>query len=115
LLWSREDDAPVVFVLIDNDGGGIFHMLPISKHDPYFTRYFATPHGIDLEHAAAAHGLDFHMVVASELSTVLTRALSEARTQILCIRTDRDLNQRRRATIREAVASAVSARLSQIS
>jgi 2-succinyl-5-enolpyruvyl-6-hydroxy-3-cyclohexene-1-carboxylate synthase len=114
LLWSREDDSPVVFVLIDNDGGGIFHMLPISEHDPYFTRYFATPHGIGLEHTAAAHGLDFHEVGAPELSTALTRALSEGRTQILCVRTNRDLNQRRRATIREAVASVVSARLSQI-
>ena len=59
LLWSREADAAVVFVVIDNDGGGIFHMLPIAEHDPHFTRYFATPHGIDPRHAAEAHGLDF--------------------------------------------------------
>ena len=53
LLWQREDDTAVVFVLIDNNGGGIFHMLPVAEHEPDFTRLIATPHGLDLSHAAA--------------------------------------------------------------
>ena len=57
-LWTREADVEVVFVLIDNDGGGIFHMLPVREHEPHFTPYFATPHGLDFRHSAELFGLE---------------------------------------------------------
>ncbi len=34
-------------ILINNNGGGIFEMLPISQFDPPFEEYFATPQNID--------------------------------------------------------------------
>lgn len=107
LLWSREDDASVVFVLIDNDGGGIFHRLPIAEHEPHFTRFFATPHGIELKHAAAAHGIDFTQVGVTDIGDALARALSDGRTQILCVRTDREVNHRRHLEVEQAVARSV--------
>ena len=59
LLAARDRDLNVVFVLVDNDGGGIFHMLPIRDFEPVFTPYFATPHGLDFRHAARMYGLPF--------------------------------------------------------
>jgi len=107
LLWAREEDAHVVFVLIDNDGGGIFHMLPVRDHDPYFTQYFATPHGLDLRHTAALHGLLMEEVEVADIDTALTRALDAGGTRILRVRTERVANQRRHAEVAAAVAHKV--------
>ena len=104
LLWSREDDSAVVFVLVDNDGGGIFHMLPIAEHEPHFSEYFATPHGLDLRHTADLHGVDFHEASVAELGDAVTEALSQGRTAVLRVRTDRSANRTRHLEVQEAVA-----------
>jgi len=65
----------VTFVVINNDGGGIFHRLPIARHDPPFTELFLTPHGLTFEHAAAMYGLAYR-VVADRAG--LRAALAEA-------------------------------------
>lgn len=92
LLWSREDDASVVFVLIDNDGGGIFHMLPIADHDPHFTEYFATPHGLDLAHAASLHGLDVVDASGDDVGAVVVDAVAAGRTVVVRVRSERTSN-----------------------
>ena len=107
LLWSRESDAPVVFVLVDNDGGGIFHMLPVRDHEPHFSRFFATPHGLDFRHAASLHGIPFRDVGAEEVGTAVGSALRSGGSHILRVRTDRAASQGRRREIADAVAAAV--------
>lgn len=107
LLWSREEDAPVVFVLVDNDGGGIFHMLPIADREPEFTRLFATPHGVDPGHAAAAHGIPCADVDVADVASALAEALEEGETAILRVRTDRADNRRAREQVEADVPAAV--------
>jgi 2-succinyl-5-enolpyruvyl-6-hydroxy-3-cyclohexene-1-carboxylate synthase len=107
LLWSREKDARVVFVLIDNDGGGIFHMLPVREHEPHFTPYFATPHGLELKRAAELHGIPFDDVEVPDVGAALARALEVGRTRILRVHTDRAVNQRRHAEVAADVAAKV--------
>ncbi len=111
LLWHREDDAAVIFVLLDNDGGGIFHMLPVRDHEPHFTRLFATPHGLDFRHAAALHGIALHDVEGAGLGPALARALADGRTCVLRVRGDRDVNARRHREVADAVARSVRATL----
>ncbi len=65
----------VTFVVINNDGGGIFHRLPIARHDPPFTELFLTPHGLTFKHAAAMYGLAYRAVADRE---GLRAALAEA-------------------------------------
>jgi len=107
LLWTRERDAAVVFVLVDNDGGGIFHALPIAEHEPEFTAYFAAPHGLDLAHAAALHGLAVTDVAIPELRQPLEDAIRAGRTCILRVRCERAVNRRRHAEVVDAVARSV--------
>ena len=107
LLWSREPDAQVVFVLIDNDGGGIFHMLAIAEHDPAFTKYFATPHGLDFRHVAEMHEIVFSDAEIDGLDTALSVALESGRTCIVRVRTDREANTRRHREVSDAVTEAV--------
>ena len=107
LLWSREPDAQVVFVLIDNDGGGIFHLLPIAEHDPAFTKYFATPHGLDFRHVAEMYDIDFTDSEIEVLDSALAIGLESGRTCIVRVRTNRETNTRRHREISDAVTEAV--------
>lgn len=52
-------DRPVVIVVANNDGGGIFHKLPIRDYTDVFEPYFTTPHGRSFEDAASTFGLAY--------------------------------------------------------
>lgn len=108
LLAIKHNLFNVLFVVINNDGGGIFHMLSIRDHEPEFTRYFATPHGLDFRHAANLYQIPYRLLDDCErLSEVLEECLLEPGPQILEIITDRVDNQRRHREVVEAVADVV--------
>ncbi len=107
LIAAKKYDLDVVFVVIDNDGGGIFNMLPIVEHEPHFTPYFATPHGLDLGRIADLYGLPYRWADgASEFGTALGAALASEGVSMLVVRTDREQNQRRHQEMIEAVRRA---------
>lgn len=57
-LWlAREHALPLLVVVVNNDGGGIFHYLPQVAHEQQFERWFATPPRIDACRAAALFDL----------------------------------------------------------
>ena len=94
LLAARDKSLNVVFVLVDNDGGGIFHMLPIRDFEPAFTPLFATPHGLDFGHAAKLYGLRFtDAATPAELERAVAAAVGRAGTEIIRVRTDRERNR----------------------
>jgi len=114
LLAARERGAEVVFVVIHNDGGGIFHMLPVREHEPAFTPFFATPHGLDFRHAAQLYGLPYARV---EGRKGLRRALRDARkaggSRIVVVESDREENRRLHEKTEGAVQDAVRRALAQ--
>ena len=84
---------PVIVVIINNDGGGIFSFLPIAKSTQIFETYFGTPHGLDFHHAAAMFKLDYyHPQNYDELIHDYTHALAIDRSAIIEITTDRTEN-----------------------
>lgn len=124
LFSAAREGAPVILVVINNDGGGLFHFLPIREHEPAFTPWFATPHGLDFSHAARLHGLPFRQVEldggpggqedADVLLPGLRRAVREAvhagDPVVLEVRTDREENrQRRLEAVQQARDAAVRA------
>ena len=58
LLDAAVDGLDVTVVVLDDDGGTIFDLLPPGAF-PAQRRLFATPHGRDLAHLAAIHGLAY--------------------------------------------------------
>ncbi len=105
LLAARDQELNVVFVVVDNDGGGIFHMLPIRDFEPVFTPYFATPHGLDFRHAARMYGLPFTDVTApEELEDAVAAAVARPGTEMIRVRTDREANRLRHEEVRDRVA-----------
>ena len=52
-------DLDATIIVINNDGGAIFHMLP-QVSLPEFEELFATPHGLDFEQAARLFKIRYH-------------------------------------------------------
>ncbi len=88
LLALRRCDVRAHIVLIHNDGGGIFHRLPIAQHDPPFTEWFVTPHGLDFAPAAQMYGLRYRRVAVDTVGAALRQALAAARPSLTEVRTD---------------------------
>ncbi len=111
LLAARDPALNVVFVVIDNDGGGIFHMLPIRKFEPVFTPCFATPHGLDFSHLARLHGLPLHHAATPRaLAEAVAAALSRPGTEIVRAGTNREENRRLHEETRSRVMRRIQSR-----
>lgn len=114
LLATRERDVRVVYVVIHNDGGGIFHLLPVRAFEPAFTDHFATPHGLDFRHTAALYDLPYQRVQQpAELETAVRRATSAGGSHVLEVRTDREQNRLHRERVADRVVAAATRVLSQ--
>lgn len=50
---------PFVIIVLNNDGGGIFHFLEVAKLHETFQPYFVTPHGLRFSAAADLFGVDY--------------------------------------------------------
>ncbi|MGA9859389.1 MAG: 2-succinyl-5-enolpyruvyl-6-hydroxy-3-cyclohexene-1-carboxylic-acid synthase [Solirubrobacteraceae bacterium] len=91
LAAAREPELALTIVLLNNDGGGIFHFLPVSGQGAAFERFVATPHGLDFRHAAALYGLAHERPPsAAELASALRAQPSGSR--LIEVVTDRVQN-----------------------
>ena len=89
LLIARRHHLSLTVVVVNNDGGGIFHFLPIAGRTPHFEALFGTPHGVDLTHVAALAGATLHR--PADLTTfgrTVTRCL-EGGLHLIEVRTHR--------------------------
>ncbi|MFB6070899.1 MAG: 2-succinyl-5-enolpyruvyl-6-hydroxy-3-cyclohexene-1-carboxylic-acid synthase [Halanaeroarchaeum sp.] len=108
LLAPGRFDISATIVLIDNRGGGIFHMLPIEEFEPPFTEQFKTPHDVDFAPTADVYGISF---VVAEDHDDFVRAYRESvgsdGTQVIAIRTDAEASHRTRESLEERVHAAL--------
>ncbi len=107
LLAVDRCDVDATIVLLDNDGGGIFHKLPIEDFEPPFTEQFKTPHGLEFEALGDLYGLEFERVDPVDFPTAYRRSLERAGTQVLAVDFDSELNHQRRETLRERVCESI--------
>ena len=110
LLGVAGRGLDAVFVVVDNDGGGIFSFLPYAERvapEP-FEQVLATPPGVDLAEVAAAHGVAVSEVdKASDLAPALRTAIDRGGVRVVRVRTDRAANVARHAEVWAAVAAAL--------
>jgi 2-succinyl-5-enolpyruvyl-6-hydroxy-3-cyclohexene-1-carboxylate synthase len=97
----------VVFVVVNNDGGGIFSFLPQVRQTDVFERVFGTPHGRSFEMLAAFHGV--HHRHLTEIGPQVEAALASGGTWILEAVTDRASNPEVHRELTRAVVTAVKA------
>lgn len=85
--------APVVLTIVNNNGGGIFSMLPIGGYPEHFEQCFGTPHGLTFEAAAAQFRLNYRQPsTAPEFADAISKALATGGGTIIEIMTDRAEN-----------------------
>ncbi len=95
-LWAiRRHGLRLFVVCLDNDGGGIFSLLPPHDHPDVFESCFGTPLGLDWQRAAALHGLGYSAVeTAADLGPALRRGLRAEGAGLLAVRVDREASRR---------------------
>ncbi len=109
LLAARRLGLAVTIVLVNNDGGGIFHFLPVSGQRDAFEEHVATPHGLDFSLAAALYGFGYERPAdAPELELAVRRSVSSSAAGIIEVRTEREANLALHRRIADAVRAAIA-------
>lgn len=87
LALLRDVHQPFVCIVINNDGGNIFHMLPVPQANGIREHYYQLPHGLTFEAAASQFKLAYQQIdSAAAFSTAYEAALQHPQACILeCI------------------------------
>ena len=107
LLNLIRRDVQMKIIVVDNEGGGIFSFLPQAESldGAQFEQLFGTPHSVDFESLAKAHGIPFAWATTTD---ELRRELGNAGTSIIGVRTDRKVNVADHNALYAAVAEALT-------
>lgn len=109
LLAARRFGVDLCVIVLHNDGGGIFHLLPIRTFEPPFTSHFATPHGLDFRHAARLYDLPYERVAGrAGLRAAVGEAVRQGGSRIVEVPSDPVENRRRHEEVADAVRVAVA-------
>ncbi|MFZ6030202.1 MAG: 2-succinyl-5-enolpyruvyl-6-hydroxy-3-cyclohexene-1-carboxylic-acid synthase [Chloroflexota bacterium] len=103
LFALKKQGIKITIVLINNDGGGIFRRLPVSRFEPPFHEWFITPHGLDFSPTAQQYGLAYRRCEPQDAPAALADAVAAAAPQLLEVRTDSAQSQAVRQQIIQAL------------
>jgi 2-succinyl-5-enolpyruvyl-6-hydroxy-3-cyclohexene-1-carboxylate synthase len=122
LLAARRLDLSLTIVLLQNEGGGIFDFLPVSRAglalapdasaesgQDIYSRHVLTPTGLDFAGAASLYGLSHHLPRGvPELRSALSTELERPGSSIIEVRCARAENVALHARIWRSVAQELS-------
>lgn len=88
-LIKQKFTGHLTIILVNNNGGGIFEMLPIADFGNNFEEYFATPQDIDFEQLCAVYGVEYKLIHNWQHLTELISNLPTTGIRLLEIQTNR--------------------------
>lgn len=91
-LTYQHFQGHLTIILINNNGGGIFEMLPISSFEPYFEQFFATPQEVDFAKLCLAYGVEYHLISNWGQFKELLNPLPKTGLRVLELNTNRKLD-----------------------
>ncbi len=104
LAWQR-CGIKITIVLINNNGGGIFHRLPIANFDPPFTDLFVTPHGLNFGPVVEMFGGVFTSTHSqTNFSQAFHHALQANTLHVVEVKTDSVFTEQQRREMVQQVA-----------
>jgi 2-succinyl-5-enolpyruvyl-6-hydroxy-3-cyclohexene-1-carboxylate synthase len=109
LLAARRLGLALTIVLLNNDGGGIFHFLPVAGETDAFEEHVATPHGLEFAHAAELYGCRYTQPQSlTDLRVAVETSVTRNATTIIEVRTDRVDNLALHRRVADAALAAIS-------
>jgi len=102
-------ETPLVLVVLNNDGGGIFRYLPIARYDDIFEACFTTPHGLSFAPIARGFGLATESPRSrAALAKAVSRALARGGATVIEVACARDESEACRARVAKAAVDALA-------
>ena len=84
LLLAKASAAPVVIVVVNNQGGRIFDRLPVARHPEIATPWVTTPHAMHFADVARQFGLPYDLATTpGELAAGYEAALAGGQSRFL--------------------------------
>jgi 2-succinyl-5-enolpyruvyl-6-hydroxy-3-cyclohexene-1-carboxylate synthase len=119
LVTARLHETNLLVVLVNNDGGGIFSLLPQARTEApgaglpaHYEELFGTPHGIALGPIVEAFGFS-HRVAGggghADLRAAIEAEMGRPGLRVVELRTDRERNAELHGAAAAAVASTLAA------
>jgi len=106
LYLLRSIEVPVIVVVLNNNGGGIFSFLPIAQFPDHFERYFGTPHNLTFEGAAGMFGLAYaHPLTKEAFIDSYRGAHQSGQSTVIEITTERKENYDLHVRLLETITS----------
>jgi 2-succinyl-5-enolpyruvyl-6-hydroxy-3-cyclohexene-1-carboxylate synthase len=98
LAANKTSNCNLTIIVINNDGGSIFRMLPVFKASDWFTNYFETPQKAQIEDLCKGFGIEYQRAsTQSELSAAFS-SLTNGIKVIEC-KTDTTLSMKQRKSL----------------
>jgi 2-succinyl-5-enolpyruvyl-6-hydroxy-3-cyclohexene-1-carboxylate synthase len=95
LLPAKKYSIPLIVILINNNGGGIFEMLPISSEENLFNTFFKTPHNLNISSLVKSFGLEHHLIKGTkDFQNKLKNSFLKKSLTVLEIKTDSILSKK---------------------
>jgi 2-succinyl-5-enolpyruvyl-6-hydroxy-3-cyclohexene-1-carboxylate synthase len=93
-LIGKKFIGHLTIVLINNNGGGIFGMLPIAKFEPPFEEFFATPQDIDFCQLCATYSVEHELIKNWQQLEQRLNQLPKTGIRVLELQTNRQADAR---------------------
>jgi len=96
-LWNTNIPTSFRIIIVNNNGGGIFRILPGAKNTTDFETYFETTHQLSAEHLSKMYGFEYTAVkdevdLKTKLKDFYTTSTSPKILEIFTPRTVNDLH-----------------------
>jgi len=108
LAVANNYPAGLTVILINNNGGGIFESLPVSKEKSVLKEYFLTPHNLNLKNIITSFGVEYKLVKSrAQLNNSINDSVGNNKLNVLEIKTDAEKSLRLRNRYLEEVKSTI--------
>ena len=114
LATLKQAAVSIVVVILNNEGGGIFHHLPIASHKDIYSPYFDTPHTHKFGDVCRGFGLSYSAAAdRATFAEAFQRARREGGPHVIEVSTDKEAGHQEtlklRATVRGVASSLAQA------
>lgn len=104
LSMLRDTKQPLIIMVLNNGGGGIFSFLPIAEFKEGFEKFWGTPHSYTLSNAAAMFELNYAQPMSvTDFKKAYKQALQSQTSTIIEVMTSREENLKVHRQLQHAI------------